>query len=65
MSDDNSNLRAFNKYVGTAEDADAFQQRLIKKDHDRTRKRSGIDAAVLMKIEQGYITKRRISSEIT
>merc|ERR1711991_1291847 len=27
--------------------ADAFKQRLIKKDHDRTRKRSGIDAAII------------------
>ena len=47
MSDDQAISAPFNKYVGTAEDADAFKQRLIKKDHDRTRKRSGIDAAII------------------
>ena len=47
---DNSNtddLKSFNDFVGTAEDAEAFKQRLLKKDQERTRGKNGINNAVV------------------
>ena len=46
-TDKQNNLKSFNDYVGTAADAEAFKQRLLKKDQERTRRTDGSTNAIV------------------
>jgi pre-mRNA-splicing factor ATP-dependent RNA helicase DHX16 len=55
-----NNLKSFNDYVGTAADAEAFKQRLLKKDQERTRRKDGSAAAI---VDEERAKLRLLSSE--